>query len=125
MEELVRRVVPEDSTVIVPPDWEGFRLVAHRSPFVTWEDRQPAEFDRSYAMAWRERMKAIHALRPAGVLGPRVDASLPLTAEDILALRERYPTLRLTHVVSRASYPFTLEGRAGPYRLYAIPEAAR
>ena len=115
--ELVRRRVPRDAVVIVPPNWMDFRLLSLRSPFVTFKDSAPAEFNADYADEWTSRINAIHGYEPGR---KSRDARLNLSRAELLSLAARYRSINLDFVVTTVRYDLPELGRAGRYRLYRI-----
>ncbi len=121
MAALVREQVPQDATVLVPPDWMTFRLLAHRSPYVTYKDGAPAEFDRAYAAEWMRRMGRIRAFSGAGGLS-RQDPTLNLSEDEVRSLAREERPLDLDFLVTGREYPgLQALGEAGGLRLYRIP----
>lgn len=121
MAALVREQVPQEAVVLVPPDWMTFRLLAHRSPYVTYKDGAPAEFDRAYAAEWMRRMDQIRAFPEAGGL-VRQDPTLDLSEDEVRSLAWEERSLHLDFLVTGRQYPgLQALGEAGGLRLYRIP----
>ncbi len=119
MAALVRERVPKDSAVLIPPDWMEFRADALRSPYVTFKDGAPSEFERAYAEGWFHRLLAAHAVNRAGgrlVLDPAAE----LTDEEMLDLSQKEAASHLDYAITRRECGFPLLGRAGDLRLYQI-----
>jgi hypothetical protein len=70
----------KDAVFLVDPTWPEFRAVAKRPVFVTLKDGSAILWDRSFVMAWVERMRAIGI----GDLKPR---------ESVKELSDRYEGL--------------------------------
>ena len=119
---LVREKVPTDSSVIIPPDWMDFRLQTFRSPFVTFKDGAPSEFDRTYARLWLARILEVHGL--AGKEPHwRKDPSAPdLSAEQAITLARRYGSAGPRYLISRAALDLPNVGHAGAWILYKIDQ---
>jgi hypothetical protein len=121
MAALVREQVPQDATVLVPPDWMSFRIDARRSPYVTYKDGAPAEFDRAYAAEWMRRMDRIKGFVEVGDRRTQ-DPTLNLSESEIVALAREERALSLAYLVSPRDYTGLLPlGEAGGMRLYKIP----
>jgi hypothetical protein len=123
MADLVRESVPEDSTVLVPPDWQAFRVTALRSPYVTFKDGALSEFDRAYAQEWSRRLLAVRgANRTQGRLV--LDPAAELTDAEMLALGRREVGLHLDYAVTARECALPLVGSAGGLWLYRLPTGA-
>jgi hypothetical protein len=119
MGELVRSVVPKTSAILAPPGWKEFRLHTHRTPFITFKDGAPSEFDRAYADLWLERLLEIGGIEDVeGVWLNRVEAVPP--PERCLELAGKYRDLNLDFVVTKKPMDLPLVGRAGAYSLYRM-----
>lgn len=117
--QLVKKYVPINATLIVPPDWMSFRLDTLRSPFVTIKDKAPVEFGEDYSRLWLGRIQEIHALRQAN--GQWCwDNSLSLSRLEVLALAERYLDINLNYIITQAVYDFPVVGKSGGWILYRI-----
>ncbi len=123
MARAVEARVPRDATVIVPAGWDSFRLMTHRSSFVTLEDMIPAEFNRTYAMEWRSRFDALYG--PGAYLRHEAFTGEPSVDERaLLDLRRRYRDLHLNYIVTTRTYDFPAIARAGGWLLYELTEKA-
>lgn len=123
MARAVQAHVPRDATVIVPAGWDSFRLMTHRSSFVTLEDMIPAEFNRAYAMEWRARFDALYG--PEAYLGHEAFTGEPnMDERALLELRRRYRDLHLNYIVTTRTYDFPEIARAGGWLLYELHEKA-
>lgn len=119
MGELVKREVPETSTVLAPPGWKEFRLHTHRTPFITFKDGAPSEFDRAYAGLWLDRLLEIGGIEDVGGAWlNRVEAVPP--PERCVELAGKYRGLSLDFVVTKKAMDLPLVGRAGAYSLYRL-----
>jgi len=115
--------VPRDATVIVPAGWDSFRLMTHRSSFVTMEDMIPAEFNRAYAMEWRSRFGSLYG--PEAYLNHDALMGEPSLGETaLLQLREQYRDIHLDYIVTRRNYDFVLIAQAGGWSLYELQKRA-
>jgi hypothetical protein len=120
--ELVRDNVPQGCSVLVPPDWMDFRLRSHRSPYVTFKDGAPAEFNQGYALDWMRRIKRIHGVKyDAG--NAFLDPTLDLSQEEVEALSKEERGISLNYLATSKEYSFPLIGQVGKQRLYCIAEA--
>lgn len=98
MEEAARWIgantKPSDVTII-PPWWEGFRVVAQRPAYGTYKDGSLAFFNEKLAGDWLDRMEALHVpLRVGG--GPNLSEAdrlsyATLTRADIVEASRRAP----------------------------------
>ncbi|MEW6759111.1 MAG: hypothetical protein AB1347_12895, partial [Acidobacteriota bacterium] len=120
MGDLVRRLVPEGASVAVPCDWMTFRLDSLRSPFVTYKDGAPAEFDAAYGAEWLRRVRLVKAYDEEGKRWTRTpDERLPEAAWRDLA--RTHASIRLEYLVSRHAYDLSVVGAAGGMTLYRLP----
>lgn len=121
MARAVSAHVPRDATVIVPAGWDSFRLMTHRSSFVTLEDMIPAEFNRAYAMEWRARFDALYG--PEAYLGHEAFTGEPSMDERaLLEVSRRYSSLHLNYIVTTRTYSFPVVARAGGWLLYELTD---
>jgi hypothetical protein len=123
MAALVRESVPKDSTVLVPPDWQAFRVTALRSPYVTLKDGALSEFDRAYAEEWSRRLLAVRGARRKQdrlVLDPAAE----LTDAEMLALGRQEVGLHLDYAVTARECALPLVGSAGGLWLYRLASNA-
>lgn len=119
MAALVRESVPDDSSVLVPPDWQEFRVTALRSPYVIFKDGAPSEFDRAYAEGWFRRLVAVHAVKKTG--GRLVlDRAAEITDAEMVALSRKEAGSHLDYAVTAKECDLPLLGRAGDLRLYRL-----
>jgi len=121
MAKAVSAHVPRDATVIVPAGWDSFRLMTHRSSFVTLEDMIPAEFNRAYAMEWRSRFNALYGPQAYLSYDSLMGAS-DMGEAALLDLRGRYRDLHLDYIVTTKQYDFPLIAREGGWSLYEMGE---
>jgi hypothetical protein len=120
MAALVRECVPEGSTVLVPPDWQAFRVATLRSPYVTFKEGALSEFDPAYAEEWLRRLLAVRGARwTNGRLALAPDAEL--TEAEMVALGRREDGLHLEYAVTARECDLPLVGQAGGLWLYRLP----
>ncbi|MEW5765324.1 MAG: DUF6798 domain-containing protein [Acidobacteriota bacterium] len=119
MGDLVRRHVPEGASVAVPCDWMTFRLDSLRSPFVTYKDGAPAEFDAAYCAEWLRRVRLVRAFEEGERRWTRTpDQRLPEAVWRDLA--RGHASVRLEYLVSRHDYELPVVGAAGGMTLYRL-----
>ncbi len=117
----IRQKVPKDATVIVPPEWGDFRLMAFRSSFLTFKDGAPVLYYRPYAMEWYRRARAVGALSREGGSGRIVlRPGLNLDVNQIRSLAVRYKRIHLDYLFTKRDLPFPVIASGAHYRLYDI-----
>lgn len=121
--QLVKETVPENGTVIVPPDWKHFRVWSWRSPFVTYKDGAPVEFSQAYAFEWEHRIHAVNGYGHRGSILIRTP-DLDLSEAEVRRLASDYSRINLCFIITTRDYTFPLIGRAGRYKLFRIESSA-
>jgi hypothetical protein len=119
MGALVREKVPREAVVVVPCDWMTFRLDSLRSPFVTFKDGAPAEFDPAYSAEWLRRVRLLRAYEERAAEWVRTPDER-LREDEWLSLARTYAPDRLEFLVSRHAYDLPAVGSAGGMTLYRL-----
>lgn len=117
MADLVRRSVPADATVIVPPRWKTFRLQTLRSSFVTYKDFCGAVYDEGFYREWTRRANLIGACRPGSWI---LKGDLEVSEEELFSLSQAYRAIHLDYIVTAQPLKLKELGRAGGFILYKI-----
>lgn len=104
----VKQNLPENARILTPPDLSGFRLLAHRSPFVEWKDGAALLWDDRWAVtSWWQKIQTISPRLiqtsprlAVKQLGQDYEALSPqqikqTNAEYFIARRHNYPEFKL------------------------------
>ncbi len=118
MADLVRRSVPADATVIVPPQWRTFRLQSQRSSFVTFKDFCGCAYDEGFYREWTRRAGLIGAIRP-GIW--TLNGALEAPEARWVSLAQAYRGINLDFIVTMKPLNFPEVGRVDGLILYKIP----